>query len=257
MDAIGKMQTGHSVEDIDIVIDEVYEARGDYESLEERLDDLPSEEDEAEDRAALVEIIDSGAKNVLSFTEIGRNDSHDSTTVTINGVQFTVNVDRSVTATRVEAYAADAACNFRIDTGTNYVDDYCNGKFILSGCPAGGGDDTYELTALSVATGATYRCIDTGSGVTLSDRDSDTNIFVRILIDSTFTGTATFKPMICSKTAWDISQEYQPFRPSYQELYERVVALEQASGTRSVRTLQADPELPDGEDVEDNREEMR
>lgn len=36
------------------------------------------------------------------------------------------------------------------------------------------------------------------------------------------------KPMLCSKIAWDISQTYQPYRPSYQELYERVVALEEA-----------------------------
>ena len=34
--------------------------------------------------------------------------------------------------------------------------------------------------------------------------------------------------MICSAADWKISQSFQPFRPSYQELYERVVALEDA-----------------------------
>ncbi|MBR5198906.1 MAG: hypothetical protein IKW20_03660 [Bacteroidales bacterium] len=34
--------------------------------------------------------------------------------------------------------------------------------------------------------------------------------------------------MICSAADWKISETYQPFRPSYQELYERVVALEDA-----------------------------
>lgn len=39
-DLIRKMQEGHTVEDLDTVIDEVYEARGEYDSLDERLDDM-------------------------------------------------------------------------------------------------------------------------------------------------------------------------------------------------------------------------
>ena len=39
--------------------------------------------------------------------------------------------------------------------------------------------------------------------------------------------------MVCSKAAWDISQTYQPYRPSYQELYERILALE-GGGTASL-----------------------
>ena len=41
-DLIRKMQEGHTVEDLDTVIDEVYEARGEYDSLDERLDDMSS-----------------------------------------------------------------------------------------------------------------------------------------------------------------------------------------------------------------------
>ena len=36
-DLKGYMQPGHTVEDLDTVIDEVYEARGEYDSLDERL----------------------------------------------------------------------------------------------------------------------------------------------------------------------------------------------------------------------------
>lgn len=39
--------------------------------------------------------------------------------------------------------------------------------------------------------------------------------------------------MVCSKAAWDISETYQPYRPSYQELYERILALEDG-GTASL-----------------------
>ena len=35
-------------------------------------------------------------------------------------------------------------------------------------------------------------------------------------------------PMICSKAAWDISQNYVPYRPSYDELVARITALENA-----------------------------
>lgn len=41
-DLIRKMQEGHTVEDLDTVIDDVYEARGEYDSLGERLDDMSS-----------------------------------------------------------------------------------------------------------------------------------------------------------------------------------------------------------------------
>lgn len=37
-DLIRKMQEGHTVEDLDTVIDEVFEARGEYGSLNERLE---------------------------------------------------------------------------------------------------------------------------------------------------------------------------------------------------------------------------
>lgn len=37
------------------------------------------------------------------------------------------------------------------------------------------------------------------------------------------------EPMVCTKAAWDISHAYQPYRPSYQELYDMVKALQPAT----------------------------
>lgn len=37
-DVTRKMQEGHTVSDLDTIIDEVYEARGDYDSLNARLE---------------------------------------------------------------------------------------------------------------------------------------------------------------------------------------------------------------------------
>ena len=40
------------------------------------------------------------------------------------------------------------------------------------------------------------------------------------------TGTATYRAMLCTKAAWDISHQYVPYRPSYDNLVARVEALE-------------------------------
>ena len=171
--------------------------------------------------ATLTDIVDSGAKNVLNYTEIGTNSDH-GTTYTNNGVTFTLNSDGSITASRTASAAVDASCNLRVASGSLYIDDYCNGDYILSGCPDGGGDTTYSLRAIR----DTYRPTDTGDGVELPDKGTNVNIYLNILVMSTFKGTVTFRPMICSKAFYQISKTYQPYRPSYAELVSRVEALE-------------------------------
>lgn len=200
-DIIRKLE--HTAEEIDGTIDEVSEARGDYGSLNERLEDL-----DADDRAALAEIIDGGDKNVLDFVEIGTNNSHGAT-FSSGGVSWTLNADGTVTATRTEASATDSSCNLRISTGSLYVDSYCNGEYVLSGCPEGGGEDTYSLRALR---DDTYRVTDTGDGILLPAKGESTDIYINMLYDKEYSGTITFKPMICSQAAWNISKAYQPHR---------------------------------------------
>ena len=193
--------------------DEITSAKGTYTTLSERLD---------EDRAVLVEIVDSGAKNVLNYTEIGTNSSHGST-FTNNGVTFTLNSDGSITAARVESSTADSSCNLRISTGSLYVDDYCTGEYVLSGCPTGGGESTFSIRALR---GDTYRVTDTGDGALLPSKESSTNIYINMLYNKDYDSAITFKPMICTKAAWDISQQYVPYKPGYDELIARIEALE-------------------------------
>lgn len=171
--------------------------------------------------ATLTEIVDSGAKNVLNYTEIGTNSDH-GTTFTNNGVTFTLNSDGSVTVERTTAATTDSSCNLRVASGSLYIDDFCNGEYILSGCPEGGGDTTYSLRAIRNE----YRPTDTGDGVELPDKGTNTNIYLNILVMSTFEGSVTFKPMVCSKAFYQISKTYQPYRPSYNELVARVEALE-------------------------------
>lgn len=52
--------------------------------------------------------------------------------------------------------------------------------------------------------------------------------------------------MICSKAEWDISQAYQPYRPSYQELYEMVQALQPVSLSMASPTDEPAPIVEEG-----------
>ncbi len=202
-----------------------------------------NETNEGEDRTALAELVDSGAKNVISFSEIGTNNSHGSTYAS-NGVEYTLNSDFTITVERTATSTVDSSCNLRIDTGSLYIDDWCNGNYVLSGCPEGGGDSTYSLRALR---GDDYRVSDTGEGVVLPDKGTNSSIYINMLVMAAFEGTATFKPMVCKQAAWKVSQAHQPFRPSYQELYERILALE--GGTVQQRSVP--PATIDTEDALD------
>ena len=169
----------------------------------------------SKDEAALIELIDGGAKNVLKFDGLS--------TTNVQGVNFTFNSNGTVTVKRVSTGTSNAIASLQLNGNDVHIDDYCNGAYQLSGCPVDGSQSSYELDA----TNGTYAVRDYGDGVTFTDKGSNTNIYIRILVRKDFDGEVTFKPMICSKAVWDISQTYQPYRPSYQELYERVVALEQ------------------------------
>lgn len=157
-----------------------------------------------QNRAALVELVDVSGKNKLAFAEIGTNDSHGST-FTSGGVSWTLNQDGSITATRTESSATDSSCNIRIATGSLYIDDYCTGGYVLSGCPAGGGAETYAMRALR---GDDYRVTDTGSGAVLPAKGAATDIYINMLYYASYTGSITFKPMVCSSAAWNISTEW-------------------------------------------------
>lgn len=142
--------------------------------------------------------------------------NHTAYTRTVNGVTFTVNADRSITIT---------------SDGTNtqsllyLVQNYTGvpaGNYVLSGCPSGS-SATFDLRVKVGST--TYINYDSGTEITYNGTDTfESTIVVR----ASQTLNITMKPMICTKAEWNISQHYAPYRPSYQELYERIIALENA-----------------------------
>ena len=213
-DVIRKMRAGHKTSDIDDTIDEVLNARGDYTTLSERLSGIESEQESQgvavdEDRAALVEIVDGGAKNFLQNT---------ATSQTISGVTFTVNADKSIT---LSGTAEANITSFFICRAIPAL----TGNMVLSGCPAGGSFTTYRLDILDGTASGTVRFVDIGEGMEVDWSLITTGTYtarIRIQSGTTVDGLI-FKPMLCTKAAWDISQEYQQYIPSNEELAENKV----------------------------------
>ena len=172
-------------------------------------------------KSALVELVDGGAKNRLPFNDLAVIKANNTggtwvdNAYTWNGVTFTINSDFSVTVGGT-ATGGNAVLVLSHTSGFSIEE----GSWILSGCPEGGSGTTYNITIAGTVS-------DTGNTAEFTAASAK---LVRLyVISGTTADGLIFKPMVCSKAEWDISQAYQPYRPSYQELYERILALEGGS----------------------------
>ena len=179
----------------------------------------------SKDEAALVELVDSGAKNRWKITIPATLPTGFTATIdTDGGLILNGKTDSSplTFATSTQFHAGETV--------------------VLSGCPAGGSDESYRIDILR-GENSNY-CY--GDPV-IASNFTETSYPVRIRIAANYTcNNLKFSPMVCTPAAWKISQSFQPYRPSYQELYERVVALEQANGI--TRSIQAAPTSTDNEE---------
>ena len=138
--------------------------------------------EQEKDRAALVEIVDSGAKNLSQW-----NSGTGSGTIG-SQIPFTT--------------SGNLVVSFQSDVSTGYITlGFKNANDVLL------------LSQQINNTGTKIQEITLPSGVAYFN-----------VVSSLSANYTNF--MICTKAAWDISHAYQPYRPSYQELYDRLVALE-------------------------------
>lgn len=122
-----------------------------------------------------------------------------------NGVEYTINADFSITANGTPSGSISYIYLY-FNGVSRIIDSFCNGNYVLSGCPEGGSNSTYRLYAAA----GSYAKVDYGEGVLLDDT-SQTGIVVIIAIYGGYTANnLTFKPMICTKELWDISHKYEP-----------------------------------------------
>lgn len=210
----------------------LHEQAEDISEAQNRQDSL--ETAEAADRAALVELIDGAAKNRLPFSDLATiktmntGGTWDGNAYTWNGVTFTINSDFSVSADGTATGGNAVLVLSR--TGGFSIEE---GSWVLSGCPEGGSGTSYNIAIAGTVS-------DTGSTAEFTSVSAK---LVRLYVLSGVTvDRLVFKPMVCSKAAWKISQRYQPYRPSYQELYERILALE-GGGSNSLSSVQSTAQL--------------
>ena len=165
---------------------------------------------------ALAYIIDNGPKNVANWT---------ASTETITDVTFTINADRTVTTTASGAAAArrQKALSFTVPASLPA------GTYVLSGCPAGGASGTtiyYCLYIWDNTSNSRVSSNDTGSGMEFEWTPNPAHSY-NITIDirsGTNPNGLTFKPMICAKKAYAISDAYKPYVPSNAELWAMIQA---------------------------------
>lgn len=155
--------------------------------------------------ASVIETIDNGPKNKLS---IGTPTSVPTGLTCVRNDDGTYTVSGTLTAANSISFNIDAI----------------SGDLVLSGCPEGGGDATY-LLRITKSGSQVAGSVDTGNGSDVFVMDG-TGYALNIRFAAGTYSDVVFSPMICSDVAWTISQAYQPYRPSYQELYEMVLALQ-------------------------------
>lgn len=159
---------------------------------------------EARIQSYIGSVANNGAKNMLKNT---------GTTTTVGEVTFTVNADGSVTADS-NGVATTANCDFDINNGA-YADIPSGKNVILTGCPAGGSNSTYQIIAYQKSKA------DSGSGTAFTTTESN-RMYIRIFSGVTV-DNLTFYPMIREANIADAT--YVPYAPTNRELYEMIQAL--------------------------------
>lgn len=142
---------------------------------------------------ALVELVDSGTKNFL------KNEGTTTSTATVNS-DGTIIINGTNTS----------AVNITLSSTTKLP----AGDYVLS--TENTGSNVY-LTA-RVTNDIQYTC--TGNTKSISFTLNEETTFERIYLfinANTSIDNLKITPMICSKAAWDISQKYVPYRPSYSD----------------------------------------
>lgn len=160
---------------------------------------------EAEDRAALAEVVDSGAKNKFDISTATFDNQGGQFSVTYNG--------GSATIKRISGSATLTTPNFtvRLDPGT----------YVLSGCPSTGSDSTYRLDLRNSVGTVVDGSIDYGSGSSAFQISTAGTYRIALRFANGYTVPdegITITPMICTLADWKISQKFVPHRKNLDEL---------------------------------------
>lgn len=208
---------------MDSIFGEVIEARGAWDTLGERLDNI--EQGAGGDTYTKAEVDTMFAETVDKVTALEQMNGKKNwinvnvTSQTVSTLDFTVNADNTIL---VNGSQPSSAVSLTINDAVQLPQgDYV----LLDG--SGVSSSTLNITLFrntSTWTGTTA----TNGKFTFTANGTDT-FFCRIYVN-TDVDNVTFKPMIIPKAAYDAGfTDYQPYAPTNRELYEMILALQ--SGT--------------------------
>ena len=179
-------------------------------SITEVMEDIVKPYIDTQNQALTNYVADNNVKNILP---------NDKTSQTVDGVTFTVNSDGSVTANGT----ATSTIYYRVLYISNNYPLTAGKQYKLSGCPAGGGNNTYKLQAeMNGQTIANSE--DTGNGATFTAPEFNTRFAIYIRIPNGYTiSNQLFKPMITDADIPDSDYaHYQPYAKTNVELTQDV-----------------------------------
>ena len=162
--------------------------------------------------------IETNKNNISSLTQYGGGINKfqvTATSATINGITFTVNADKTITAT---GSIADSSKNtiFTIGTYTAVSGDVLSEGFTEARHNA----YVYARGGSTALTTAPYRAIDAG------DIGVQREYACAILGSTVGQVNITFKPMICNSDIYAKSSVYQPYAMSNAELTAAIQAIQ-------------------------------
>lgn len=191
--------------------------------------------------AALISLIDSGAKNYINTIDLDAIKSRNTSgtwsdnTYTRYNIEYTINEDGTISL-RTIGGAASSGGALVIPCRELAGDTYH-----LSGCPAGASG--YDIR---LGSGSTYR--DAGSGAEFTVTGNFT-IYIRVDSGTNIPDAVTLSPMLCLKAAHDVSKNYVPYAPTLSELY----AMIRNGSAASVNSMRQTAQLTQNETEEETR----
>lgn len=177
----------------------------------------------------LIELVDSGAKNKLKVTKDtiaalnnGTWRGNVFTPAGQTGLTLTINSDGSISTSGAPSVGVYIALSTSLNTILTVGETYA-----LSGC-TGGSSATYGLYS-----GTQGEWDNFNGGTEKVYASSITTMYFYVRASASVAGK-TFYPMICSKAAWDVSQKFVPYRPTYEDTVEQV-----AENENNISSLQS------------------
>lgn len=212
----------HSGAEIDACVDDVSAAKGTSASLAAAMTaestarasgDSALGTLEAADRAALADLIDSGAKNLANPLSAEGYGSQGTFPITAGGVTFTLNTGGTITTSNTATATTTLKIPVKLKIGKTYT---------ISGCPASGASNTYRIDIRLKGT-TTVKAYDYGEGGSFTAEQEDYDLCIRY--QNGQTAAQTFSPMICASAAYAISSAFVPYVPDNAALWAMIQAM--------------------------------